>query len=102
MHAEATLREIDLEVRRLVDEACRTALETLTSQRETLEKLSADLMEMETMSAEHMHRVIEQTRKAPRLMVVPSTTAGSETSEPRLATETAVQDVSAMADGSCG
>jgi hypothetical protein len=49
-----------------------------------------------------MHRVIEQTRKAPRLMVVPSTTAGSETSEPRLATETAVQDVSAMADGSCG
>lgn len=102
LHAEATLREIDLEVRRLVDEACRTALETLTSQRETLEKLSADLMEMETMSAEHMHRVIEQTRKAPRLMVVPSTTAGSDTSEPRLATETAVQDVSAMADGSCG
>jgi cell division protease FtsH len=83
IHSEATRREIDLEVRRFVDEAARTAIDTLTAQRETLEKLSADLMEMETMSAEHLHRVIEQTRKAPRLMSLPVTTSVPEPSETR-------------------
>ena len=101
IHAEATLREIDLEVRRFVDEAARTALDTLNSQRETLEKLAADLMEMETMSAEHLHRVIEQTRKAPRLMAFPPA-AIPEGLESR---STAIQ-VSAISDdqaeGSCG
>jgi cell division protease FtsH len=71
IHAEATLREIDLEVKRLVDEGYLTAVETLSSQRETLDKLSADLMEMETMTAEHMHKVIDENRKGPKLMALP-------------------------------
>ncbi|MFN5731299.1 MAG: ATP-dependent zinc metalloprotease FtsH [Planctomyces sp.] len=71
VQADATRREIDLEVKRLVDEAYRTAQDTLTSQRATLERLAADLMEMETMSAEHMHRVIEENRRGPKLMAVP-------------------------------
>jgi len=70
IHAEATLREIDLEVKRLVDEAYRTAMETLNSQRETLDRITADLIEMETMSAEHMHKIIDQHRKGPKLMAV--------------------------------
>jgi cell division protease FtsH len=70
IHSEATLREIDIEVKRLVDEAYRTAFDTLTSQRETLEKLTADLIEMETMSAEHMHKVIDANRKGPKLMAL--------------------------------
>ena len=57
-------------MKRLVDEAYRTALDTLTSQRETLEKLTADLIEMETMSAEHMHKVIDANRKGPKLMAI--------------------------------
>ena len=68
IHAEATLREIDIEVKRLVDEAYRTAMDTLTSQRETLEKLTADLIEKETMSAEQMHKIIDENRKGPKLM----------------------------------
>ncbi len=68
IHAEATLREIDIEVKRLVDEGYRTAMDTLTSQRVTLEKITADLIEMETMSAEHMHRIIDANRKGPKLM----------------------------------
>ena len=71
VHAEATLREIDLEVKRLVDEGYQTAVDTLSSQRETLDKLSADLMEMETMTAEHMHKVIDENRKGPKLMALP-------------------------------
>jgi len=70
IHAEATLREIDLEVKRLVDEAYRTAMDTLLSQRETLDKLTIDLIEMETMSADHMHKVIEETRRGPKLMAL--------------------------------
>ena len=68
IHSEATLREIDMEVKRLVDEAYRTAFDTLTSQRTTLEKITADLIEMETMSAEHMHKIIDANRKGPKLM----------------------------------
>jgi cell division protease FtsH len=71
IHAEATLREIDLEVKRLVDEGYKTAVDALTSQRTTLDRLSADLMEMETMTAEHMHKVIDENRKGPKLMSVP-------------------------------
>ena len=102
VHSEATLREIDLEVRRLVDEACRTALETLTSQRETLDRLSADLVELETMSAEHMHRVIEQTRRAPRLMVVPASTAAPEALETRGHAEAVTAVAGEAAEGTCG
>ena len=62
------MREIDIEVKRLVDEGYRTAMDTLTSQRVTLEKITADLIEMETMSAEHMHKIIDANRKGPKLM----------------------------------
>ena len=68
IHSEATLREIDIEVKRLIDEAYRTAMDTLSSQRTTLEKITADLIEMETMSAEHMHKIIDANRKGPKLM----------------------------------
>ena len=75
IHAEATLREIDIEVKRMVDEAYRTAMDTLTSQRTTLEKITADLIEMETMSAEHMHQIIDANRKGPKLMAGAGTIA---------------------------
>ena len=52
VHSEETLREIDLEVKRLVDEAYRTAYEILTTQRASLDHLSRELFETETMSAE--------------------------------------------------
>jgi len=83
IHSEATLREIDIEVKRLVDEAYRTALDTLTSQRETLEKLTADLIEMETMSAEHMHKVIDANRKGPKLMAIAGPIVEALVPEPR-------------------
>ncbi|HAP07390.1 MAG TPA: cell division protein FtsH [Planctomycetaceae bacterium] len=98
MHAEATRREIDLEVKRLVDEAYRTAQETLTSQRTTLERLTADLIEMETMSAEHMHRVIEENRRGPKLMTVPG--AALETPAEARGDDSQQQDTSGDGDRS--
>lgn len=73
IHSEETLREIDLEVKRLVDEAYRSAYEVLTSRRDILEHLSRDLFEMETMSAEQMHAIIDQHRDGPK--IVPGTAA---------------------------
>ncbi|MEQ9411840.1 MAG: ATP-dependent zinc metalloprotease FtsH [Fuerstiella sp.] len=73
IHSEETLREIDLEVKRLVDEAYRSAYEVLTSRKVVLDHLSQDLFEMETMSAEHMHSIIDQHRDGPK--IVPRTAA---------------------------
>lgn len=72
-HSEETVREIDLEVKRLVDEAYRSAYEILTSQRATLDHLSSELFEMETMSAEQMHQIVDQHRDGPK--IVPGTSA---------------------------
>ena len=65
----------------------------MTSQRETLEKITADLIEMETMSAEHMHKVIDANRKGPKLMAI----AGSMTDTPTV--DSRSEDGSAEADG---
>ncbi len=78
VHAEETIREIDLEIRRLVDEANQLALSTLSSQRETLDRLTTDLIEMETMAAEHMHSIINKFRKGPKLMTAPVSTTALE------------------------
>lgn len=71
VHSEETLREIDLEVKRMVDEAYRCAYEILISQRTTLDHLSRDLFEIETMSAQQMHDIIDQHRDGPK--IVPGT-----------------------------
>lgn len=103
IHAEATLREIDLEVKRLVDEAYRTAIDTLTSQRAALDKITTDLIEMETMSAEHMHRIIDQNRKGPKLMAVAvplgSDTALSEVTEVKVAPDVDASPARDVAEG---
>ncbi len=68
IHSEVTLREIDQEVKRLVDQGYKMAMETLNAQRQTMDRLTADLIEMETMSAEHMHKVIAENRTGPKIM----------------------------------
>ena len=73
VHSEETIREIDLEVKRLVDEAYRSAYEILTSQRATLDHLSRELFELETMTAEQMHEIIDEHRDGPK--IVPGTSA---------------------------
>lgn len=75
IHSEETLREIDLEVKRLVDEAYRCAHEVLQSQRATLDHLSSELFEIETMSADQMQSIIDEHRDGPK--IVPRTAAAS-------------------------
>lgn len=73
IHSEETLREIDLEVKRMVDEAYRRAYEILKSQEDVLEHLSRELFEKETMTAEEMHEIIREHRDGPQ--IAPGTAA---------------------------
>jgi cell division protease FtsH len=97
IHSEETLREIDLEVKRIVDESYRRAYEILKSQEEVLDHLSRDLFDKETMTAEEMHEIIGEHRDGPK--IAPGTVAiparvddapsadGSETDTTREAVE---------------
>lgn len=66
-HSEQTMREIDLEVKRILDEAAQTTHDILTKRREILEHLARDLVEKETMDAEQMHRIIDEHTTAPQI-----------------------------------
>jgi cell division protease FtsH len=71
-HSEQTLREIDLEVKRIIDWAAKTAFEVLTSRREILDHMARELVEKEVMDAEQIHKIIDEHTTTPQLM--PGTT----------------------------
>ncbi len=52
--------QIDKEIRRIVDESYDTAEDLLVRNRELVNKLSADLIEYETVDAKHLKRLVEQ------------------------------------------
>ena len=52
--------QIDKEIRRIVDESYDTAEDLLIRNRELVNKLSADLIEYETVDAKHLKRLVEQ------------------------------------------
>jgi len=58
-YSEETSREIDLEVKRFLDEAKSFAEKTLTDNRWRLEKLATELLEKETLDAAEIRRLLE-------------------------------------------
>jgi cell division protease FtsH len=52
--------QIDKEIRRMVDESYDTAEDLLLRNRRLLDKLAKDLIEYETVDAEHLARLIEE------------------------------------------
>ena len=99
VHSEETLREIDLEVKRLVDEGYRTAFEILTSHKAVLEHLSAELFETETMNADQMHKIIDQHSAGPKIAAGTSVTVVNETAAEQA---TISDDVPDVASGPAG
>jgi cell division protease FtsH len=67
LHSEETIREIDLEVRRIIDEAAITVREILLSRRDALDHMSRELMERETMDAEHLKRILDRFKTSPQI-----------------------------------
>ncbi|MEX0704042.1 MAG: ATP-dependent zinc metalloprotease FtsH [Planctomycetales bacterium] len=80
-HSERTMREIDVEVKRVLDEAIQTVRDILSSRRDVLEHMTRDLIEMETMGADHLKRILEEHKTSPQIK--PGTFAMPSTAVPR-------------------
>ncbi|GIX03415.1 MAG: ATP-dependent zinc metalloprotease FtsH 2 [Planctomycetaceae bacterium] len=66
-HSEETIREIDLEVKRIIDQAYETAFNILSTRREALEHLTRVLLEQEVMDAEQLQAILVQYKTGPQL-----------------------------------
>ena len=76
--SEETARQIDGEVRSLVDEAYRSAYEILNTNQDTMHRMSAALLERETLDANEIRLIIEGKELPP---VKPSGGAGATTGD---------------------
>ncbi|WP_338000648.1 ATP-dependent zinc metalloprotease FtsH [Bremerella sp. P1] len=70
-HSEETYREIDLEIKRIIDQLLKRTKEMMEDRRAALVALTERLMELEVVDAEELKRVIEETSGGPR--IVPGT-----------------------------
>src|SRR4051812_12263215 len=70
-HSEQTAREIDQEVRRILDEALQRTRHILESRRAALEAISRHLMKLEVIDATQLKQLIEENSDSP--MIVPGT-----------------------------
>ncbi|WP_437185092.1 ATP-dependent zinc metalloprotease FtsH [Planctomicrobium sp. SH668] len=66
-HSEHTLREIDLEIRRIIDECMETSREILRSRRAVLEQVTKELMELEVMNGDQLKVILDAHRTGPQL-----------------------------------
>lgn len=72
-HSEETAREIDQEVRRFIDEAIERVRHILDQRFDALEALTKRLIEVESVDADELKRIIEGASPGP--LVVPGTTS---------------------------
>jgi cell division protease FtsH len=70
-HSEQTAREIDQEVRRILDEALQRTRHILESRRAALEAVSRHLIKQEVIDAKELKQLIEENSSSP--MIVPGT-----------------------------
>jgi len=82
VHSAETIREIETEVKRIIDEASVTVRDVLTSRRELLDHLASDLFEIEVMDSDHLKRILDEHTTGPQIkpgtFVTPSVTEESE------------------------
>lgn len=71
LHSEQTAREIDGEVRRIIDEAIAQTREILAARREALEAITQRLLEVESIDGHELSEIISQHSTIP--LVVPGT-----------------------------
>ncbi|MDB5345123.1 MAG: ATP-dependent metalloprotease FtsH [Schlesneria sp.] len=70
-HSEETIREIDLEVRRIIDAAYDVANDVLSTRRPVMEHLTRELMERETIDAPMIQAILDQYKTG--LQIKPGT-----------------------------
>jgi cell division protease FtsH len=72
-HSESTAREIDQEIRRIIDEAIEKVRRILETRRKALEAMTRRLIEVESIDSEELAEIIELHSPGPR--IVPGTQA---------------------------
>lgn len=70
-HSEKTAREIDQEVRRIIDESIEKVRHILDSRRDSLEALAKRLIEKEVIDADELKEIVEENSGSP--VIVPGT-----------------------------
>ena len=70
-HSEKTAREIDEEIRRIIDESIEKVRHILDVRRSALESLTRRLIEVESVDSTELKRIIEETSPGP--LIVPGT-----------------------------
>jgi cell division protease FtsH len=79
-HSEETAREIDREVKRIIDEALEKVRQILQTRRAALVALAERLMEVESIQADELQRIVEAHSPVPR--VVPGTEGSPKRTSP--------------------
>ena len=72
-YSEATAQQIDIEVKRIIDEAYSRAKAVLEAHRSNVEKVAKGLLEFETLDASHIKEIIEfgEIRNPPIMEIAP-------------------------------
>jgi cell division protease FtsH len=70
-HSEKTAREIDEEVRRIIDDSMEKARQIIESRRAVLDALAHRLIEVESIDSSELKRIVEESDPRPR--IVPGT-----------------------------
>jgi cell division protease FtsH len=86
--SEETARQIDLEVRRLIDEAYQSAYSLIDSHKDAMHRISAALLERETIDAEEVKMLIEGKELPPIRSVLASPSDGGSGGQTVLKPET--------------
>jgi len=86
--SEETARQIDLEVRRLIDEAYQSAHSILEAHKDAMHRIAAALLERETIDAEEVRMLIEGLELPPIRSVLASPSDGTGTGQQILKPET--------------
>ena len=79
-HSEQTIREIDLEVKRIIDSSYAQTLEIMRNRRQVLEQMTRELIEVETMDADHLKRILDEHH--PGAQIMPGTHPKAGATEP--------------------
>ena len=85
-HSESTAREIDMEVKRIIDEALAGAQHILETRRDSLLAITHRLIEVESIDAEELASIMNETSPGPT--VVPGTSVPKPSSEENRSSET--------------
>jgi len=75
VHSEVTIREIDIEIKRIIDTGYDIAHEILTKRRDAMEHLTRELREKEVMDASQIKLVLDLYKTGPELATWSSATS---------------------------